>query len=66
MYPLGHMVSETNSTVTSWCFPLADNRVIAPDAAVIARFPASFANIWKVLFLLYLLIYFFTGSFTFS
>ena len=46
MYPLGHMVSETNSTVTSWCFPLADNRVIAPDAAAIARFPASFANIW--------------------
>jgi len=65
MYPLGHMVSETNSTVTSWCFPLTDNRVIAPDAAAIARFPASFANIFFSFFSL-CFFYFFTGSFTFS
>jgi len=65
MYPLGHMVSETNSTVTSWCFPLTDNRVIAPDAAAIARFPASFANIFFFFFSL-CFFYFFTGSFTFS
>ena len=59
------MVSETNSTVTSWCFPLTDNRVIAPDAAAIARFPASFANIFFFFFSL-CFFYFFTGSFTFS
>ena len=66
MYPLGHMVSETNSTVTSWCFPLTDNRVIAPDAAAIARFPASFANIFFFFFFSLCFFYFFTGSFTFS
>ena len=61
------MVSETNSTVTSWCFPLTDNRVIAPDAAAIARFPASFANIFFFFFFFSLcFFYFFTGSFTFS
>ena len=60
------MVSETNSTVTSWCFPLTDNRVIAPDAAAIARFPASFANIFFFFFFSLCFFYFFTGSFTFS
>ena len=33
MYPLGHMVSDTSSTVTNWCFP----RTTADDADDIAR-----------------------------